>query len=366
MSTFPRSLASRLVTAGFAALLSTAGPLSQSLFAQSSVRQVKVVGSRGAVEIEVEATDRIVPQTQVLTGPDRLVVDFPNSLPGTALRNQSVNMGQVKDVRFGLFQSNPPVTRLVLDLKSAQSYQIFPSGRTVMSKVVGSAAEGAGIVDASVQQAPPGLVNASYTAAAEGVSSSAPTTSLAAPNRPHNNIAGLHAQANNAQANSAQLSQAQAKPALEVSFRNGLLSIKANKATFSEVLIAIQQRTGADIAIPAGAEQERIAVEIGPGQPQEVLASLLNGSNFNFLILNSANDPRQLDRVILTPRTGGPFVPSSPSPPVAEVSNDDPEEPPEIQTPPRPAVAAIGQQRSEISPPSTTPTPAEDDAPINQ
>jgi len=29
-----------------------------------------------------QATAKLVPQTQVLTGPDRLVVDFPNAVPG--------------------------------------------------------------------------------------------------------------------------------------------------------------------------------------------------------------------------------------------------------------------------------------------
>src|ERR1700686_5467814 len=88
------------------------------LQAQSSVRAVKVLGAKDAVEIEVEASDRIVPQTQLLTGPDRLVVDFSNALPSDQLHSQSVDQGEVKDLRVGLFQSKPPVTRIVLDLKT--------------------------------------------------------------------------------------------------------------------------------------------------------------------------------------------------------------------------------------------------------
>src|SRR5260370_29426012 len=121
-----------------------------SIWAQSSssVRRVHVLGStKDGVEIEIEASDRLVPQTQVLTGPDRLVVDFPNAVPGAGLRSQSVNQGEVKDVRIGLFQSNPPVTRLVLDLKTAQSYQIFPYGRTVIIKVSACTQQAAGPID---------------------------------------------------------------------------------------------------------------------------------------------------------------------------------------------------------------------------
>ena len=270
----PQSLASWLFVAGMGCALIASVPV---LSAQSSVRQVKIMGNKEAVEIEVEASDRIVPQTQVLSGPDRLVIDFPNSVPGAQLRSQSVNRGKVKDLRIGLFQSKPPITRIVLDLTTAQSYQIFPYGRTVMIKVLGApeAQSAAGV------SGRPGLVNANYTTGAERLPLITST-----------------------------------KP-LEVSFREGLLTIQATKATLSEVLYAVQQRTGADIAIPSGAEQEKVVANLGPAPAQEVLAHLLNGSRFNFLILNSVNDPRQLDRVILSPRGDPSIIPIS-----TQASND--------------------------------------------
>ena len=112
---FPRSVVSRLLAAGFCVSLGSFGPflLAQTARPRASVRQVHVLGSKDAVEIEIEASDRILPETRVLTGPDRLVVDFPNAVPGNQLRSQSVNRGEVKDVRVGLFQSKPPVTRVV-------------------------------------------------------------------------------------------------------------------------------------------------------------------------------------------------------------------------------------------------------------
>ncbi len=262
-----RTLMSRLLLAGLLAPL--------TLLAQTSVRTVKVLGSKDAVEIEVEASDRIVPQTQVLTGPDRLVVDFPGAVPSNQLRSQSVDRGEVKDVRVGLFQGKPPVTRIVLDLKTAQSYQIFPNGRTVIIKVMGGGQDTSAGVDNSPREPAtrPGLVVANYTTRAEPAS--VETT---------------------------------AKPILEVSFRDGLLGIRANKVTLSQVLLAVQQRTGAEVSIAAGAEQEIVAADIAPAPAPEVLARLLNGSRFNFLILSAANDPRQLDRVILSPRAEGAIM----------------------------------------------------------
>ena len=286
MHRFLRIVASQLLLA--APLL-----LAQTMLAQTSVRTVKVLGSKDAVEIEVEASDRIVPQTQVLTGPDRLVIDFPNAVPGGQLRSQSVDRGEVKDVRVGLFQSKPPVTRLVLDLKTAQSYQVFPSGRTVIIKIMGGGTDtSARVGDFPSEPATrPSLVVANYTTHAEPISIE----------------------------NSVQ-------PLLEVTYRNGLLGIRASKVTLSEVLFAVQQRTGAEVSIAPGAEQEKIVAEIAPGPAPEVLARLLNGSNFNFLILSAVDDPQKLDRVILSTRPEGGFVPATQARVQDRVQDEDPED----------------------------------------
>ena len=279
MRRLSRTIVTRLLLAGLCGLLTA-----PALRAQTSVRSVKVLSGKDAVEIEVEASDRIVPQTQVLTGPDRLVVDFPNAVPGSQLRNQSVDRGEVKDVRFGLFQGKPPVTRIVLDLKTAQSYQVFPYGRTIIIKVMGGKVNGgAPDTSAGVDNFPaasatrPGLVVANYTTRAEPV-----------------NV------------------EASAKPTLDVSFRDGLLGIRASKVTLSEVLLAVEQRTGAQVSIAAGAEQEQVAADIAPGPAPEVLARLLNGCKFNFLILSAADNPSQLDRVILSARADGGVMPLPP------------------------------------------------------
>jgi hypothetical protein len=285
------------------------------------VRRVHVLGnSKDAVEIEIEASDRLVPQTQILTGPDRLVVDFPNAVPGAGLRNQSVNRGEVKDVRIGLFQSNPPVTRLVVDLKTPQSYQIFPYGRTVIIKVSGGVQQAAEPVD-DFPPMRPGLVNTSFTA--------------------HPFVLQT---------------DGSAKPSLEVSFQDGLLSIRAYKASLSEVLFAVHQRTGAEVAISAGAEQEQVVADIGPAPAPEVLARLLNGSKFNFLILSSASDPRMLDRVILSPRADGAVT--VPSPMQGNDEADDEPPPVAVQSSPPPDVPPVPvRPQPEVRTPSDESTP---------
>lgn len=289
----------------------------------SSVRRVHVLDGKNAVEIEVEGSDRLLPETQVLTGPDRLVVDFPNALPGNAVRNQVVNRGEVKSVRVGLFQSSPPVTRVVLDLKTAQSFQVFPYGRTVIIKVTGgvptpNANNNKAEVDDFPPAARPGLLSASYPAAGAQV----------------------------------QTPQAPARPPLEVTFRNGLLSIRANKASLSEILFAVHQRTGAEVAVAAGAETEQVVAEYGPAPAPEVLASLLNGSRFNFLILSSPDNPQKLDRVILSLRGNGAVTPLPQIPTPAEEEDvtppgaaNPPNEPGVANAPPQPPPKTLPETR---------------------
>ena len=237
--------------------------------AVKSIRRVQVLRGRGQVEIEIESSDRIVPHTNVLTGPDRLVVDFVGAVPGAQLHNQALSREEVKSLRVGLFSSNPPVTRVVLDLNGPQPYQVFPSGRTVIVKVGG----GADAETAGRSASGPVLVTTDYGSGAH------PSVPISPP----------------------------PKPALEVYFRRGLLSVSSNKANLSEVLFEIHQQTGADIAIPAGAEQEQVVADIGPAPAKEVLAQLLNGSKFNFVILSPTSDPSALDRVILSSRPERPM-----------------------------------------------------------
>src|ERR1700758_2802254 len=118
-------------------------PLSPTATAQNAqIRHVSVVKSGGTVQIQIETSKRVVPLTEVVTDPDRLVIDFADAVPGPELRTVPVNQGEVKAVRVGRVTSNPPVTRVVVDLKSAQPFRLFPSSKSVMVKI----GEGAGSI----------------------------------------------------------------------------------------------------------------------------------------------------------------------------------------------------------------------------
>jgi AMIN domain len=295
-------------------------PVEGQVPAVPSVRRVQVLPSGNLVEIEIEASERIVPQINVLTAPDRLVVDFVNASPGAQLHGQALNRGQVKSLRVGLFSKNPPVTRIVLDLNGPQPYQVFPSGRTVIVKVGGiQGAETAGVTSVSGAA----LVKTSYPAQAVPVSTPPP-----------------------------------AKPPLEVLFQGGLLSISSNQASLSEILLAVHQRTGAEIAIPAGAEQEKVVADFGPAPAPEVLAHLLNGSQFNYLILSSSTDPGLLDRVILSARSDLPMP--TPLPQARSLTNDEDEADVQGAAPPTRPVPGVNPAEGQAGP-SQSPVPPNND-----
>jgi len=89
----------------------------------------------------------------------------------------------------------------------------------------------------------------------------------------------------------------------QVTFQNGLLTIVASNSTLGDVLRAVKKETSADIDVPPNAI-ERVAVNLGPAPPRDVLADLLNGSHFNYILLGSAADSEALVRVVLVAKTG--------------------------------------------------------------
>lgn len=121
---------------------------------------------------------------------------------------------------------------------------------------------------------------------------------------------------------------AQAKPptrdGARVTYRQGQLTIDAQNSTLAEVLKLVAEKTGATIEVPPGAGLERIVVHVGPGSPNDVLTQLLNGSQFNFIIVNSPQRPEDLAQVLLTLRQGDTDTPAPAPEPKALVSSNAP------------------------------------------
>ncbi len=277
----------------------------------ATIRRVAVLNSGSNFEVEISASQPVTPQTLVVTGPDRLVIDFPQAVPGTGLRPLVLHTGEVKGIRMGLFASNPPVTRVVLDLKSPQPYQVFPSGNGVIVKInsaVGrTGAPSAANLAASNISAQPAMP----------VQAAAPPTPVQPPPPP--------------------------APKMDVSFAGGKLSIHSDRAMLSDVLKEVQRLTGANVSMPPGAGNEPVIANIAPAPARDALTKLLDGSSYNFILVGSERDPSVLRSILLTPRDGA--VENMPAtytpPPVAEVAPEPQVEaqppPPEPDPPPPPS-----------------------------
>ena len=268
------------------------------------VQHVVVRGTDAAMEVEIQTSGvPIAPDTQAITGPDRIVVDFPGAFPDAELRALKVNRGALKGVRSGLFFSDPPITRIVLDLVEPQSYQISTTqiSTTRNAIVVKLSPVKPGTVTAAGTKIP--NVSAAPVARLQNVSLAAGTLAVGT------NVAVVRVAAaavSNMALPHPAVSQAPppAKPPVTVTFVNGMLTIRTEKATLAQVLFEVQRQTQAEIAIPAGAEQEEVAADLGPAPARDVLGSLLNGSLYNFIFVG---DELSLERVILTRRDASTF-----------------------------------------------------------
>jgi hypothetical protein len=256
------------------------------------IRKVSLLSAGNKVEVEILASEPISPQIQLVTGPDRLVIDLPNSQPSADLHRLKINRGEVTGVRVAAFSSTPPVTRVVLDLTASETYQAFPSGRTLIVKL-------------------------------GGIGTGQPTPPEAPQGRP---AAGTPVVIS--EADMPATLPIRSRPGVEVRFSRGMLSIHADKATLSEVLLEVHRLTGAEIQIPPGAQQEQIVADIGPAPARDAMATLLNGSHFNFIVVGSDSDANALHSVLLTPKQGGTPMPAG-IPPAQEYSseNQPPSEP---------------------------------------
>lgn len=147
----------------------------------------------------------------------------------------------------------------------------------------------------------------------------------------------------------------------EVSFTHGQLAVKADNSSLNLILREIGRQTG--IKITGGVTEERVFGSYGPGTPDTVLATLLDGAGSNMLLI--ASEGSAPGELILTPRLGGPTPPN----PNAKGFDDDSGDDDTPRTPTPRGVTLFGgaqpsapqveapQQQPNAFPPVTQPSP---------
>jgi hypothetical protein len=99
----------------------------------------------------------------------------------------------------------------------------------------------------------------------------------------------------------------------QVNYQDGLLTIVAPNSTLGDILRGVRKHTSADIEIPTTAT-ERVVTRLSPGPARQVMAELLNGSRFNYILLGSPDDANLLVRVVLVAKTPDTPTPAAGAP----------------------------------------------------
>jgi hypothetical protein len=89
----------------------------------------------------------------------------------------------------------------------------------------------------------------------------------------------------------------------QVTFRNGLLTVNAVNSTLASLLTAIRNKTGIEFEGAELAGQDRVAISMGPATEGEVLASILSGSNLDYVVMGRPDSPTIVQKVLLTRRS---------------------------------------------------------------
>ena len=96
---------------------------------QRLIRQVVLAQKGSATEVSVLGSGFLTYHTMRLSNPDRVVLDFDSSHLRTSVKHIPSNLDPVRDVRVAQF--TPQVSRVVIDLREAATYNITRNGSEV-------------------------------------------------------------------------------------------------------------------------------------------------------------------------------------------------------------------------------------------
>ena len=97
----------------------------------ATVQDVKVARDGKNVRVEVTLSAPVTASVITASHPDRLVLQLPNTFSGARQHHIPVNYNGVRTVRMALNSSDPPITRVVLDLDEMVPYALKSNGTVI-------------------------------------------------------------------------------------------------------------------------------------------------------------------------------------------------------------------------------------------
>jgi len=107
----------------------------QNTAGTATVQTVKATREGSDVRVEVTLSAPVKPSVDTANGPDRILLDLPDTACSDSTRNVTVNANGVRRVRTGQHSTTPLITRIVLDLDRAHPYTLTTEGNRVILTV---------------------------------------------------------------------------------------------------------------------------------------------------------------------------------------------------------------------------------------
>lgn len=98
----------------------------------SHISSISVVRGQSGMDVEILGSGPMSAKTMKLSGPDRIVLDIPNSILEGRGREIPVHSNDIREVRAAHYQSNPPATRVVVDMSAMRDFEVVPSANKLV------------------------------------------------------------------------------------------------------------------------------------------------------------------------------------------------------------------------------------------